>query len=81
MNTVAGAAFIIGSAILAGAVDVAMLVVGRVLLGIGVGLCSLVSLATQLLILCFECVCLCLGCISTPVVLYSLRSFSASELC
>ena len=43
MNIVAGAAFIIGSAILAGAVDVAMLVVGRVLLGIGVGLCSLVS--------------------------------------
>lgn len=43
VNIVAGAAFIIGSAILAGAVDIAMLVVGRILLGIGVGLCSLVS--------------------------------------
>ena len=43
VNIVAGAFFIVGAAILAGAVDVAMLVVGRVLLGVGVGLCSLVS--------------------------------------
>ena len=43
VNIVAGAFFIIGAGILAGAVDVAMLVVGRVLLGVGVGLCSLVS--------------------------------------
>lgn len=42
VNIVAGLFFIAGSAILAGAVDVAMLVVGRVLLGVGVGLCSLV---------------------------------------
>ncbi|KAL3147178.1 species-specific tRNA processing, variant 3 [Trebouxia sp. C0010 RCD-2024] len=42
VNIVAGAFFIIGAAILAGAVDVAMLVVGRVLLGVGVGFCSLV---------------------------------------
>ena len=47
VNIVAGAFFIIGAAILAGAVDVAMLVVGRILLGIGVGLCSLVSLCPK----------------------------------
>jgi len=43
VNIVAGAFFIVGAAILAGAVDVAMLVVGHILLGVGVGLCSLVS--------------------------------------
>lgn len=43
VNIVAGAFFIVGAGILAGAVDVAMLVVGRILLGVGVGLCSLVS--------------------------------------
>ena len=43
VNIVAGAFFIVGAGILAGAVDVAMLVIGRVLLGVGVGLCSLVS--------------------------------------
>lgn len=42
VNIAAGLFFIVGSAILAGAVDIAMLVVGRVLLGVGVGLCSLV---------------------------------------
>lgn len=42
VNIVAGAFFIVGAGILAGAVDVAMLVIGRVLLGVGVGLCSLV---------------------------------------
>lgn len=48
VNIVAGAFFIIGAAILAGAVDVAMLVVGRILLGVGVGLCSLVTLSLSL---------------------------------
>ena len=48
VNIVAGAAFIAGSAILAGAQDIAMLVIGRILLGVGVGLASLVS--TTLLI-------------------------------
>jgi len=43
VNIVAGAFFIVGAGVLAGAVDVAMLVVGRILLGVGVGLCSLVS--------------------------------------
>ena len=57
VNIVAGAAFIVGSAILAGAVDVAMLVVGRVLLGIGVGLCSLVSRIAVLLFNPGFCVC------------------------
>lgn len=43
VNIVAGVCFIIGGALMAGAVDVAMLVVGRIFLGFGVGLCSLVS--------------------------------------
>ena len=42
VNIVAGAFFIVGSGILGGAVNIAMLVIGRVLLGVGVGLCSLV---------------------------------------
>lgn len=48
VNIVAGAFFIIGAAILAAAQDVAMLVVGRILLGVGVGLCSLVRLPLYL---------------------------------
>jgi predicted MFS family arabinose efflux permease len=43
VNIIAGACFTVGAAFMAGAVDVAMLVVGRVLLGIGVGLTLLVS--------------------------------------
>ena len=43
VNIVAGVCFIIGGGLMAGAVDVAMLVVGRIFLGFGVGLCSLVS--------------------------------------
>ena len=43
VNIVAGVCFIVGGALMAGAVDVAMLVVGRIFLGFGVGLCSLVS--------------------------------------
>ena len=39
---VAGIAFVAGAGVMAGAVDVGMLVAGRVLLGIGVGLASLV---------------------------------------
>ena len=39
---VAGIFFLIGTGIMAGAVHVAMLVVGRVLLGFGVGIASLV---------------------------------------
>ncbi|KAK9817756.1 hypothetical protein WJX72_001683 [[Myrmecia] bisecta] len=39
---VAGIFFVIGSAVMAGGVNVAMLIVGRVLLGVGVGLASLV---------------------------------------
>ena len=39
---VSGVAFIAGAGVMAGAVDVGMLVAGRVLLGIGVGLASLV---------------------------------------
>jgi MFS transporter, SP family, sugar:H+ symporter len=40
---VSGAFFAVGAGIQAGAADVAMLIVGRVLLGVGVGLASLVS--------------------------------------
>ena len=39
---VAGIAFVAGAGVMAGAVDIGMLVAGRVLLGIGVGLASLV---------------------------------------
>ena len=39
---VSGVFFVAGAAIMAGAVDVAMLVVGRILLGFGVGIASLV---------------------------------------
>ena len=39
---VSGIAFIAGAAVMAAAVDIGMLVAGRVLLGIGVGLASLV---------------------------------------
>lgn len=40
---IAGIFFFVGAAIQAGAVDVSMLIIGRVLLGIGVGAGSLVS--------------------------------------
>ena len=39
---VSGVFFVAGAAVMAGAVDIAMLVVGRILLGFGVGIASLV---------------------------------------
>ena len=42
--TIGGALFIVGAALQAGAVHVAMLIVGRVMLGLGVGLANQVRL-------------------------------------
>ena len=42
--TIGGALFIIGAALQAGAVHLAMLIVGRVMLGLGVGLANQVRL-------------------------------------
>ena len=43
---VSGVLFVVGAGIQAGAVNVAMLVIGRVVLGLGVGMASLVSFAS-----------------------------------